>query len=201
MSGADYEIAFVVPQRAAAQGSKVPFLTKAGRLGVREQSARVRPFRSAVRKAAREAMRLFKAIRAPKGVPVRVQAIAYYERPKRHYRARGTAVRAEAMDLPPTRHDADKIMRAIMDGLAGVAYENDSQVIDERSLKRWLPPGIDGAPECVVIRIRAGAGALLDIGWCTAGERVLARARDRDGAKAPRWNPVMALYLLKEPLE
>lgn len=44
------------------------------------------------------------------------------------------------------RHDLDKFLRAVLDALTGVLYEDDAQVVKVITEKRWAPkPGAEGA--------------------------------------------------------
>lgn len=58
---------------------------------------------------------------APRDMPVRVQAIFQFVRPKRVTRL-----------APTVRPDIDKLTRALLDALTGVAYEDDDQVTQLR---------------------------------------------------------------------
>ena len=46
--------------------------------------------------------------------------------------------------LKPTKPDLDNLVKALMDGLEGVAFESDSQVVVIHALKWWGRQGEDG---------------------------------------------------------
>lgn len=58
--------------------------------------------------------------------------------------------RRRKQPLPTTRPDLDKLDRAVLDALTGVCYEDDSQVVDIYSVKRYGQfPGLS----CRVYRV------------------------------------------------
>lgn len=74
--------------------------------------------------------------------PIRLRADFIFERPKTHF------VNGDGVRLKPTAPrfhmqtpDADKILRAVMDALTGIAWVDDKQVVDPRGPKRWARPG------------------------------------------------------------
>lgn len=73
----------------------------------------------------------------PEGRYVRVYIEAFYEVPKSWSKKK----KQEAMDLrirPDKKPDADNIMKIIMDGLNGLAYDDDRQVIDAVCRKFYI---------------------------------------------------------------
>ncbi|MCR4339570.1 MAG: RusA family crossover junction endodeoxyribonuclease [Gemmatimonadaceae bacterium] len=65
------------------------------------------------------------------------------QRPAGHYgtgRNAGT-VRPCAPEWPTTKPDADKLTRALLDALTGVAYVDDSQVVHLGIRKEWALTG------------------------------------------------------------
>lgn len=101
-----------------------------GRTVLIESSKRVKPWRALV---AYEAGRAYTA--APVECDVTVSAEFVIERPRSHLTA-GGAVRASA-PASPGRPDLDKLCRALLDGLTGVIYRDDSQVIYLNAMKRF----------------------------------------------------------------
>lgn len=80
--------------------------------------------------------------------PVSVRATFYVPRPKSHYRTGRNAhlLRDGAPLAPDTRPDSDKLARALLDGLTGVAFRDDGQVARLWIEKRWcdpISPGVD----------------------------------------------------------
>lgn len=110
----------VVSGIPAAQGSKRLVRLKNGRTVMLENSKRVKPWRDRVASAARA------VILRPLEGDVQVTATVLFPRPKAHFRKD----RGLRPNLPPRpgRADVDKLARAILDALTGVAYADDRQV-------------------------------------------------------------------------
>lgn len=123
-------IEFVVPGLAAPQGSKRMVRLRNGRTVLIESSKRVKPWRAVV---AYEAGRAFTG--APVECDVTVSAEFVIERPKSHKTSAG-AVKSSA-PWSPGKPDLDKLCRALLDGLTGVIYGDDSQVIYLNAMKRF----------------------------------------------------------------
>ena len=75
--------------------------------------------------------------------PVAVRTLFYFPRPKYHY---GTGRNADRLKpTAPVMHtvkpDADKLMRAVLDALTGVAWTDDSQVAAWSGRKEYGTPG------------------------------------------------------------
>ncbi len=70
------------------------------------------------------------ASRAPAGIPVGVYIAHHRCRPLDHWKRDGTLTKkGDRTPIPTTKHlDVDKLARAILDALTGVAYTDDSQV-------------------------------------------------------------------------
>lgn len=70
-----------------------------------------------------------------------------FSRPQNHYRTNG-----ELKDWAPTWRtsapDIDKLLRAILDGLTGIAYKDDRQVVKLTGRKRYVQRG--EAPRAIV---------------------------------------------------
>lgn len=71
--------------------------------------------------------------------PVRLLVVFYLPRPK-------------SLGRRVTHHtkkpDLDKLVRSVLDGLTGVLFNDDSQVVDLQARKRYAPP--DTAPHAVI---------------------------------------------------
>lgn len=124
---------FFVAGDPAAQGSKRLVRLRNGRSVMLEQSQKVKPWRAAVAATARE-----------HDCPtypdfVRVIASVQFLRPAGHYRKDGTV--KPSTPRYPGYADVDKLARALLDGLAGVAYGNDRQVAQLSLERAWAPPG------------------------------------------------------------
>lgn len=114
-----------VPGDAAPQGSK----RHVGNGRMVESSKAVGPWRERVALAAHaHGWKL-----APAGVPVIVDLVFVRPRP----------VSTPKRRTPPAvkKPDADKLARAILDALTGIAFTDDSQVIDLRARKRLAEIG------------------------------------------------------------
>lgn len=81
--------------------------------------------------------------------PLAVFIYAYHEPPKSWPKKRQSDARGKPWAGLP---DADNICKAILDGLQGVAYDNDSAVTDVTVVKRYTEAGNDKAHVRVVIR-------------------------------------------------
>ncbi len=114
---------FIVESRGAPQGSK----TYVGKGRMVESCKRVKPFRHDVRIAA--------MINAPNdwdmSCAMSVNYAFYFARPKSHYNAKGILLK-NAPEHPTGRNigDIEKLARSVSDALTGVAYDDDSQVVE-----------------------------------------------------------------------
>lgn len=134
---------FFVPGLPVGKGSLRAFTRKGGGVGVEEGNAdKVRPWMSAITLAARDA-----GLVAVKDAIV-LELAFYMPRPKGHYFTgkRAGIVRPDAPSVPTGKPDIDKLERAVLDALTGVAYVDDSQVVEiRRATKRYARaegPGI-----------------------------------------------------------
>jgi Holliday junction resolvase RusA-like endonuclease len=129
---------FLVPGIPVTQGSKRLVRSRSGRPLMLESSKNLRPWRSTVAGCALDAgVRIIDA-------GVCVEILARYSRPASHFGRRGT-LRPSAPERPGYG-DCDKIARAVLDALAGIAYRNDRQVCTLRVERVWCKDGeIPGA--------------------------------------------------------
>jgi Holliday junction resolvase RusA-like endonuclease len=107
---------FEVPGPYGVKGSTFSFLDRRGKLRTKTDSKHGRSFAAAVKVAALEAG----IQKIPKGTGVTVSAIYGFAKPARLARGR--------VD-PCVRPDADKLGRALLDALTGMAYDDDGQVV------------------------------------------------------------------------
>ncbi len=70
--------------------------------------------------------------------PVRLRIVAYFEMPRSWSKRKRAAMHGQFHTQKP---DADNVTKAIKDGLNGLAYHDDCQVADERTIKRWSEYG------------------------------------------------------------
>ena len=72
----------------------------------------------------------------PKDVPIRVVVFIYHAVPK----ATSKKKRAEMLDQltrPMKKVDADNCIKVVLDGMQGVAYQDDVQVVEIEAKKFW----------------------------------------------------------------
>ena len=121
-----------------------------------ESSAKVKPWREAVRQ---EAL----ATGAPMtDQPVFVQLTFRFIRPKGHHNSKGE-LRPSAPTQHSTRPDIDKLARSTLDGLTGVLFSDDSQVAFMTCTKEYAAPGQrEGAT--IEVRIMGSMGLELEVG-------------------------------------
>jgi crossover junction endodeoxyribonuclease RusA len=117
-------LTFSIIGTPAPQGSK----TRNHYGAVYEESKNLKPWRSAVASAAREAMGGNHVYVGPVIVGIRFRLV----RPKRHYRTGKYAgqLRPSAPKVPDVKPDIDKLVRSTLDGMgeAGV-WRDDAQVV------------------------------------------------------------------------
>jgi crossover junction endodeoxyribonuclease RusA len=123
-------IHFTVPGIAAPQGSKKIFRV-GGRITLVESSPNVKPYRASVASAAYAA-----GAKVLHG-PIFITVVFQFVRPKSHYTAKG-ALR-DAAPRHVGKPDIDKLCRAVLDALTGIAYADDSQVVALDASKVYGP--------------------------------------------------------------
>ena len=149
-------IQFTVFGHAMPGGSKKAFVHPAHGRAVIVDASNNKSWRQEVSLAAREAMG-----RAESTDPLRcalsVSFVFYRPRPKGHYGSGRNAgiVKESAPAFPTTRPDVLKLARAVEDSMTGIVYGDDSQIVDERLVKRW------GSPERVEIVVRPAVAEAL----------------------------------------
>lgn len=136
----------------APQGSKRAFVQR-GRAIMVENSAKVKPWRSAVASAALDAVA---------ECPMLSNGDACYRltvrfdmpRPRAHYRKNG-ALRDDAPNYCNKRPDLDKLLRSTKDSLTGIVWHDDSQVVCVFATKVYA----DGHPGASIVIERMERGA------------------------------------------
>lgn len=86
-------------------------------------------------------------IAEPHDGPIYAHLRFYRARPKTHFKANGALKEWAVAMLPTTKPDVDKMSRAVLDGLSGIAYGDDAQVT------RKLAEKFYGTQERVVITL------------------------------------------------
>lgn len=115
---------FTVFGHPATKGSTVSFLRR-GRIITKSDCKTLAAWTQAVSWAARAA----DVPLVPDGGAVSVTATFQFVRPKA----------AKRRGWPTVRPDLDKLARALLDALTGVAYDDDSQVVHINTLKMYGP--------------------------------------------------------------
>lgn len=124
---------FYVVGRPAPQGSK----RHVGNGRMVEMSRHVEPWRLAVRQEARV------YFDEPVAGPVMVQVEFYLQAPK--------VIPAEREGRPTTTPDLDKLLRSTFDGLSGICFHDDAQVVEVVASKHYVTdPDAVGAQIMVV---------------------------------------------------
>ncbi|MGV1096888.1 RusA family crossover junction endodeoxyribonuclease [Clostridium perfringens] len=67
---------------------------------------------------------------------VRALIIAYYKIPKSYTKKRVQAIK-DGLEKPTKKPDADNIGKIILDSLNGIAYKDDSQIVELSVIKRY----------------------------------------------------------------
>ena len=105
-----------------------------------DNQKKLKPWRARIAVAAEKAY-----LGTPYPGPVGVKVVFRFRRPKCHYRSGKYSHLLR--DDAPTRHakkpDADKLLRAILDGITGVVIRDDCQVFAAHTCKAWLPDRTD----------------------------------------------------------
>lgn len=132
MSATAFGISFYVPGLPQPKGSLRAFTRRGGGVGLEEGNAKkLRPWMSSIAWAAREA-----GIRDAGVGCVAVSATFDLVRPKCH-RSKSGKVKPSAPALPTTKPDVDKLARALLDALTGIAWVDDAQVVRLDVRKRY----------------------------------------------------------------
>lgn len=122
-------INFFVPGTPAPQGSK----KHVGNGVMIESSKHLKPWRASVAWIAKQ------HTKQPHAGPIKLDLEFVMPRPKSHY---GTGRNAErikpsAPDVHTQKPDIDKLVRAVLDAITGIAYIDDSQVVKVTARKHW----------------------------------------------------------------
>lgn len=125
-----------VPGVPAPQGSK-RYLgrSKAGKVRMMESSKRAAPWRADVRAKAEAIMDGLE----PSPHAIVISARFIFTRPKDHYGTGRNAgvLKERAPRAPIVPPDLDKLERAVLDALTGIAYHDDKQVVAMNTAKEY----------------------------------------------------------------
>lgn len=130
-------ISFTVEAEPVSKGSTNAFWNpRTGRMQVAQVNReRLQDFETRVRLAARAAgVRISAA-------PLEVGVTCYLARPASHFSRSTGRLLPSAPEFPDVVPDVDKLLRAALDGLTGVAYVDDAQVVDAPLCKRYAQEG------------------------------------------------------------
>jgi Holliday junction resolvase RusA-like endonuclease len=158
------EVTFWVPGIPKPGGSKRGFLNpKTGHVIITEACKGSRDWRNAVASAAYEQI--------PNWLPgpLRVAFSFYFPRPACHYGSGKNAnrLRDSAPMYPTGRPDVTKLVRSTEDALKGIAWRDDSQVVDQIAQKRYAHEGKSAGAQITIT-----LAALYPLQIDPVGERV-----------------------------
>ena len=127
---------FGIPQ---PQGSTRAFIPRGWtRPVITTDNTKLKPWRQELAHTAMVAMRECGAKMAVRGVPISITLTFYFEKPKSEKKSAQHKV---------TKPDLDKLLRAVLDALTGIAYQDDAQVCECRVRK------IFGSPARLEVRV------------------------------------------------
>lgn len=148
-------VEFFAPGRPATKGSTRSFRAKSGAIVTKTDNERGPAWQGVVACAAAQSGAQITEH------PVKVTLLFRFSRPKSHY---GTGKNADKLkpSAPPshaaTAHnlgDVDKLERACLDALTGVAWRDDKQVVRVEKAKEWCARG---EPEGALVRVEVLGG-------------------------------------------
>lgn len=129
---------FWVPGIPKGQGSLRSFKHAVTGAVITPQDPKVKSWRGLVAWCAMQAY----VGQQPAPGPVRVDCVFVLPRPKTHYRTgnKSSHLRTDAPEYPTKKNtgDIDKLLRAILDAMTGIIFDDDSQVVDARSRKIYV---------------------------------------------------------------
>lgn len=179
MAGAHRSVTFFVEGLPIPKGSvKAFYVKKINRAVVVNDNARTKPWASAISIEASQA-----GCDPQFTGPVRIEASFFFPRPKGHFGAKG--LKASAPLAKTQKPDLDKLVRTLLDALTGVAFVDDSQVIELLVLKLWVRaggvPGAEVSIEDASQPQRSGQGATQAVGIGFGGMAESAHATEARG--------------------
>lgn len=74
-------------------------------------------------------------VHAPISGPVKISVTFWIQRPKSHFRKFG--LKASAPDQHVQKPDVDNLIKAVLDGMNGIAWADDTQVVQVEARKAW----------------------------------------------------------------
>lgn len=132
-------LSFIVRGIPAPQGSLLPVRSiSTGRVFMKQSCARTMPWRQEVAACAAEAAKR-SGVSSPSAGPIELKATFLLPRPAGHFGKKGLL--PSAPRWPIVKPDGDKLKRAVMDALTGVAYVDDKQVVRWSGEKNYVGSG------------------------------------------------------------
>jgi Holliday junction resolvase RusA-like endonuclease len=126
------EFSFTIFGVAQPQGSTRAFLPRGWtRPVLTTDNAKLKPWRQQLAQTAMVTMHDCGAKMAARGVPISITLTFYFDKPKSE---------RKAAQYKTTKPDLDKLLRAVLDALTGIAYADDSQVTECRVAKIFGSP-------------------------------------------------------------
>jgi len=150
-----------VPGTPAPQGSMKAYV-RGGRAHLVSDNKRTMPWREAIQNVLLAAGHGRELIDGP----VRIEMEFWMPRLKGHYGKKGLL--KSAPEFPATKPDIDKLVRAVLDALTGVALWDDSRVVSLTARKQWA---LAQHEEGVAIRICPLAPYKGAVPWSQAPRR------------------------------
>lgn len=115
---------------------------------------------AATRKAEERVAKLWTGPLIEAGVPIEVFVSAYHQRPKQHYLKSGALSTSGKQSFFPTkRPDLDNIVKLVLDGLNGVAYHDDAQIVNLGAARYWAAYNAEPGVRVIVRRLRPTGAA------------------------------------------
>lgn len=138
MAKRNASVSFTIPGEPVAKGR--PRMTKRGHVYT---PARTTQYEKAVGYAYKSAQGA--KYDGPVGVAIR----SYLRPPKTLTKARRTLI-AQGEEYPIKVPDVDNLAKCVLDGLSGLAYDSDKQVVALHIYKRWAQPEQDGYTQVTI---------------------------------------------------
>lgn len=127
------EITIIVPGQPVGKGRPRAFQTRGPRRTIKMHTPeKTRDYEQAIALVGRQAMQG----REPLGGPVRITLRIFMEIPASWSKAKREAALQGGV-LPISKPDASNVLKAVEDALNGIAYIDDSQIIDATISKRY----------------------------------------------------------------
>ncbi len=137
------EIQFTVIGLPQPAGSKraFPFHKKNGKLGVAvsDSNPKAHDWKNAVASVAVDTVDDGDWCDGLLRGPLRLMMVFTLPRPKSHFKKNGELT-GRAPQYPTTRPDTQKLARGTTDALTGIIWHDDSQIVEERLVKRYGEP-------------------------------------------------------------